>query len=71
MTTMMRYVGLKKDVIRLDNRFSRILWIMLITLKRSPVIRFLDNFVVALLGTSLGMAVMFAIILFSFWLNYS
>ena len=44
---------------------------MLITLKRSPIIRFLDNFVVALLGTSLGMAIMFAIILFSFWLNYS
>lgn len=42
---------------------------MLITLKRSPVIRFLDNFTVALLGTSLGMAVMFAIVLFSFWLN--
>lgn len=63
---MMRYVGLKKDVIRLDNRFSRILWIMLITLKRSPVIRFLDNFVVALLGTSLSMAVVFAIMLFSY-----
>ena len=44
---------------------------MLITLRRSPIIRFLDNFVVALLGTSLGMAIMFAIILFSFWLNYS
>lgn len=42
---------------------------MLITLKRNPVIRFLDNFMVALLGTSLGMAVMFAIVLFSFWLN--
>lgn len=42
---------------------------MLITLKRSSVIRFLDNFMVALLGTSLGMAVMFAIVLFSFWLN--
>lgn len=69
MTTMMLYVCSKKNVIRLDNRFSRILWIMLITLKRSPVIRFLDNFMVALLGTSLGMAVMFAIVLFSFWLN--
>lgn len=44
---------------------------MLITLKRSSVIRFLDNFVVALLGTSLGMAVMFAIVLFSYWLNFS
>lgn len=66
MTTMMRYVGLEKNVIRLDNRFSRILWIMLITLKRSPVIRFLDNFVVALLGTSLSMAVVFAIMLFSY-----
>ena len=39
---------------------------MLITLKRSPVIR--DNFMVALLGTSLGMAVMFAIVLFSLWI---
>jgi hypothetical protein len=68
MITMMRYVGLKKNVIRLDNRFSRILWIMLITLKRSPVIRFLDNFMVALLGTFLGMAVMFAIVLFSLWI---
>ena len=66
MITMMRYVGSKKNVIRLDNRFSRILWIMLITLKRSPVIRFLDNFVVALLGTSLSMAVVFAIMLFSY-----
>lgn len=44
---------------------------MLIILKRSPVIRFLDNFAVALLGTSLGMAVMFAIVLFSYWLNFS
>ena len=39
---------------------------MLITLKRSPVIRFLDNFVVALLGTSVSMAVVFAIMLFSY-----
>lgn len=39
---------------------------MLITLKRSPVIRFLDNFVVAFLGTSLSMAVVFAIMLFSY-----
>ena len=68
MITMMRYVGSKKNVIRLDNRFSRILWIMLITLKRSPVIRFFDNFVVALLGVSLGMAVSFAIVLFSLWI---
>ena len=68
MITMMRYVGSKKNVIRLDNRFSRILWIMLITLKRSPVIRFLDNFVVALLGVSLGMAVSFVIVLFSLWI---
>lgn len=41
---------------------------MLITLKRSPVIRFLDNFVVALLGVSLGMAVSFAIVSFSLWI---
>ena len=68
MITVMRYVGSKKNVIRLDNRFSRVLWIMLITLKRSPVIRFLDNFVVALLGVSLGMAVSFAIVLFSLWI---
>ena len=60
---------LKEECNSIDNRFSRILWIMLITLKRSPVIRFLDNFMVALLGTSLGMAVMFAIVLFSFWFN--
>ena len=65
---MMLYVCSKKNVIRLDNRFSRILWKMLITLKRSPVIRFLDNFVVALLGVSLGMAVSFAIVLFSLWI---